>query len=474
MSVSFVSQVERFIFENELLNMHTTVVVGVSGGMDSMALLYYLQGIKERYHLQIIVAHIDHMFRGEQSAADMHHVIKVCEEFNLTCEAAQVNVSQYQKENGLGVQEAARECRYGHFAKVMEKYQADCLALAHHGDDQIETIMMRMVRGSISKGYAGIPVKRTFAGGIIIRPFLSVTKDDIKAYCADQGIIYRNDPSNEKDTYTRNRFRKYILPFLKQENPNVHVHLQRFSKFVEEDEKYLQELAFEKLNTVIKKKDKNRIVISIPAFESLPMPLQRRGIQLILNYLYEYQLPSSLSSIHIEQALSFLRRPHPSGSLDFPVGLKVMRSYTECEFYFFSEKPEEFFYNLPVPGKVVLPNGDEVTAEVSKLYPHTSDSSLFVGSYDAISTPLSVRTRKNGDRMTIKGMNGTKKIKAIFIEEKVPKQQRDSWPIVCDVQGEIIWIPLLKQSAWATSSTEHGHYILIRYNSKESSRRISK
>jgi tRNA(Ile)-lysidine synthase len=473
---AFVSTIDDFIVQYQLLHPGAIVVVGVSGGPDSFALLHYLLGRKEKDGLQIIAAHVDHMFRGEESKQDMLYVKEICKELGITCEAEQIDVKKYQEQHGLGAQAAARECRYAYLESVMKKYKADYLALGHHGDDQVETILMRLVRGSTAKGYAGIPAKRAFASGMIIRPFLAVTKADIEAYCRACGIEPRIDPSNEKEVYTRNRFRKHILPYLKKENPHVHERFQSFSRFMQEDEAYLQELAFEKMNKVVKKKDKNNIVLAIPAFESLPMPLQRRGIQLILNYLYEYKLPSSLSSIHIEQVLSFLKRPHPSGSLDFPAGLQVIRTYEECSFGFRKEKALPFSYTLFVPGTVILPNGDELTAEVSDTLPSSYDSSVFVVLSKDLSVPLTVRSRKKGDRMTIKGMNGTKKIKAIFIEEKVPKLQREEWPVVCDAKGSIVWLPLLKRSAVSVSvpETSEDSYIIIHYKGKESSRRINK
>ncbi|MFD3448323.1 tRNA lysidine(34) synthetase TilS [Microbacteriaceae bacterium 4G12] len=476
MTDSFVQKVDSFVAQYNLLRSHTTVVIAVSGGSDSLALLHYFLERKKQDALQLIVAHVDHMFRGEESKQDLIYVKQLCEQLDVICEAKQIDVTAYQKEHQLSAQVAARECRYAYLKTIMKKYGADYLALGHHGDDQIETILMRLVRGSTPKGYAGILAKRSFGQGEMIRPLLAVTKEEIESYCERKKIIPRIDPTNKKETYTRNRFRKHVLPCLKKENPHVHERFQAFSRFIQEDEDYLQELAFQKMNKVIKKQDKNNISMSIPAFQSLPMPLQRRGIQLILNYLYEYRLPSSLSSIHIEQVLAFLKRTHPSGSLDFPEGLKVIRTYEECCFGFLEDKNLPFSYTLQIPGKVILPNGDEITACISKGFPEVYNSSVFVGLYDAFSMPLTVRSRKEGDRITIKGMNGTKKIKAIFIEEKVPKINREEWPVVCDAEGNIVWLPLLRRCASAISPKEanESSYILIHYRSKESSRRIIK
>ncbi|MEH7457113.1 tRNA lysidine(34) synthetase TilS [Bacillus sp. JJ1127] len=476
MKDTFVEKVDDFVKQHDVLEEHSTIVVGVSGGPDSLALLYYLLEKREEKKLKIVVAHVDHMFRGDESYEDLRFVENLCQEIGVICETIRINVSQYQQQYGMNAQVAARECRYAFLERIMKKYDAPYVALGHHGDDQVETILMRLVRGSTPKGYAGIAVKRPFHNGYLIRPLLAVTKEEIVNYCNSLGIIPRMDPSNEKEIYTRNRLRKYVLPYLKEENPHVHERFQKFSMLMQEDEAYLQELAFEKMNKVITKKSNKHIVLSIPAFESMSMPLQRRGIQLILNYLYEYKIPSSLSSIHIDKVIAFFKRTQPSGSLDFPEGLKIVRTYEECSFRFKQEIVFPFSQVLSVPGAVTLANGDKIIAEINEEIPSNMNETVFVAKYNDISYPLLIRSRENGDRMSIQGMSGTKKIKAIFIEAKVPKEKREEWPIVCDASGNIIWVPLLKRSAFAISqeTANKDKYMIIHYKSKESSGRIMK
>ncbi len=472
----FVKKVDAFVERHDLLEAHSTVVVGVSGGPDSLALFFYLLEKREEKQLQIVVAHVDHMFRGEESQEDLQFVKQLCDNLNVTCETTQIDVTRYQKQNRMSAQVAARECRYAFLERIMRKYNAQYLALGHHGDDQVETILMRLVRGSTPQGYAGILAKRAFNKGFLIRPLLAVTKEEILDYCNRKDVEPRIDPSNTKETYTRNRLRKHVLPHLKQENPNVHERFQAFSTSMQEDEAYLQELAFEKMNKVIKEKDAKRMVLSIPAFESMPIPLQRRGIQLILNYLYEYKIPSSLSSVHIDKVIEFFKRTHPSGMLHFPGGLEIVRTYEECSFRFGEEKVTFSPCMLQVPGKVTLVNGDELEVEISNCVPIMMNDMTFIAKHNEIAYPLMVRSRENGDRMSIQGMNGTKKIKSIFIEAKVPKEKRADWPIICDASGNIIWVPLLKRSAFAISqeTVDKDTYIIIHYKSKESSRRIVK
>lgn len=458
---SMLDIVHQFIEKHQLLERHTTVVVGVSGGSDSLALLHFLWSERERYDIQIVVAHVDHMLRGKQSEEDMHFVKHFCDQRSIICEAKQLNVQLYMEQTGKGVQEAARDCRYTFFEQVMHKYKAHCVALAHHGDDQIETVLMRLVRGSTSKGYAGIPIKRPFGNGYIIRPFLCIDRQQIEQYCQNNGLRARHDPSNDKDDYTRNRFRRYVLPFLKSENSRAHEHVQQFSETMSEDEAFLEQLTKEKLKDVVDQQ-KGHVRVHIPSFMRMPKPLQRRGIQLILNYLYG-NVPSSLSSIHINQALLFLKRQHPSGMLHFPNGLKVIRQYEVCIFTFQQEQTSEYELLFRVPETLVLPNGCQLTSQFVDRYPVIEDDEHVVIDVDQLALPLRVRTRKRGDRMKVKGMEHPKKVARIFIDEKIPANEREQWPIVEDANGNIIWIPGVKKSVYTATNITKNRYIVLHY-----------
>ncbi|CAM3969480.1 tRNA lysidine(34) synthetase TilS [Mesobacillus zeae] len=441
------------------------IAVGVSGGPDSLALLHYLWSQREQLNLKLIAVHVDHMFRGEESYQEGLFVARFCKQRNIPFEMERMDVPKHMKETGLSSQQAARELRYSVFRKVMERHHLTCLALGHHGDDQIETVLMRLTRGSSGKARAGIPFSRKFSSGTLIRPFLCLTKDDLEEYCRLHTLEPRRDPSNDKDTYGRNRFRHRVIPFLKGENPQVHEHFQRFSEETQEDEVYLAELTARKMNTVMEK-DSGRITVDIPSFQEMPMPLQRRGIKLILNYLYE-EKPSSLSAVHIDKIFSIIRSQHPSGSLDFPKGLKVVKSYRKCQFLLSDEScaTQPYWFELDGPGTVVLPSGDTIEARMehgSDCGPKRSWSICFDAA--EVAWPIVIRTREAGDRMTLLGMDGTKKIKDIFINEKIPLSARDAWPVVTDSTGRILWLPGLKKSSLSVESRESGNYMQLLYN----------
>ncbi|WP_406621228.1 tRNA lysidine(34) synthetase TilS [Bacillus atrophaeus] len=456
----------------EKYNLHlegATIIVGVSGGPDSMALLNFLHTRFGRTSV-IIAAHVDHSFRGAASEEDKRFVQTYCETERITCETVKIDVSAYAETNRLNKQAAARECRYRFFKDLMVKHQADYLALAHHGDDQVETMLMRLAKGTLGAGLAGMQPVRKFEAGWLIRPFLSITKEEVLTYCLEHDVSYRTDESNAKDDYTRNRFRKAVLPFLKQESHDVHRKFQKVSEALTEDEQYLQSLTKDEMNKVITSQSETSVELNSDALLALPMPLQRRGVQLILNYLYE-NVPSSFSARHIQQFLEWAKNGSPSGVLDFPNGLKVVKSYQTCLFTFEQLQCKEVPFEYQISGAagetVILPGGSQITVERDAESLDEIGNAVFITSQDKVRFPLTVRTRRIGDRMKLKGMNGSKKVKDIFIDKKLPLQMRDSWPIVTDAIGEIIWIPGLKKSIFEDLVIPNGDRIVLQYRQHE-------
>ena len=453
-------KVKAFLERHGFQLNNMSIAVGVSGGPDSLALLHFLSEQRERNSLKIVAVHVDHMFRGEESYQDALFVQDFCEKRDIPFEMKRIDVPAYMRETGLSSQQAARACRYSFFEQVMEKHQLQYLALGHHGDDQVETVLMRLTRGSSGKARAGMAFSRKFGPFTIFRPFLCLTKEELEEYCSVKLLKPRIDPSNEKAYYSRNRFRKSVLPFLKEENPAVHEHFQRFSEELQMDEEYLIELTSEELNKVMKKEDK-RITISISSFQEMPMPLQRRGIKLILNYLYNDR-PASLSAIHIEKIFSIIRNPHPSGTLDFPSGLRIIRSYGNCHFELNPPERQSYRFELSGPDQLRLPNGGVIDAQLlNGAHEREFSNDCFIVDLEQTGTPLIIRTRRNGDRISLKGMTGSKKVKDIFIDMKIPLAQRDEWPIVTDREGRILWLPGMKKSNH--ESTEGNRLLLLTY-----------
>lgn len=450
------------IHKYNLIPKKSKLLVGVSGGPDSLVLLHLLKQIQSIFAFDLLVAHVDHMLRGEESYEDYLFVEQICKKWGVAFEGTRVDVPAYMKKMGGSTELAARTLRYGFFEQVMKKYECTVLVLGHHGDDQVETMLMRLTRGASGKARAGIPIKRTLHNGHIVRPFLSITKAEINEYAIKHQLEPRLDPSNEKDDYVRNRFRHHVLPFLKQENPLVHEQFQRFSEEIYEDEDFFHDLVSRKMKEVWIEQTKEYAMINIDSLLVMPKPLQRRAIQLILNYLY-LERPSSLSALHINQLLTLFLNSQPSAELHFPGGLIAEKSYSTCIFRFSKYESQEYTLLLQIPGDTFLPNGYKIKAHYIGEATMGGNDSLILP-ISSVALPLTVRTRREGDRMRVKGLGGTKKIKDIFINEKIPLFKRNGWPVVIDQTGQIIWLPGLKKSYIESQAlTDESSFIYLEY-----------
>ncbi|MCD5326115.1 tRNA lysidine(34) synthetase TilS [Pontibacillus sp. HN14] len=440
----FSQKVDQFAQRHQLFSANSTILVAVSGGPDSMALLHYLKSREQRFGIDLVVLTIDHSLRGVDSKEDVHYVSTTCKKWDIKCETVTLDVPSFKEEHGLGTQEAARKLRYRYFSDQMRKHHADFLAMGHHGDDQVETILMEMVRGAEPSSIRGIPVYRSFSIGQIIRPLLCVTKQEIEAYCEEVGITPRIDESNKSTTYTRNAMRAHVLPVLKSHNPKVHEHMQYFQEYQRDDEAYMMQESKRIFESSLFDKKDHEIQFNRSDFLNVPSPLQRRTFHLILNYLY--QEPSfDVTYHHWEQYIRIVKDKTPQAIMHLPRGLSVVRSYENIVFTFKKEEAVPFHYLLHVPGELVLPDGAYIYADQDDHY-RGHDSHHFACDISNVTLPLIVRTRKPGDKFIPKGMKGRKKVKDLFIDEKVPHEQRSKWPIVTDANGQILWVVSLKEA----------------------------
>jgi len=461
-------EVLQFINKHQLIRRKATVLIGTSGGPDSMALLHFLHSIREKWELKLICISVDHGIRGEDSLADLHYVETICEKWEIPFIGTSVDVPSYKREKNISDEVAARELRYRFFKKQMERFQADYLALGHHGDDQVETMLMSLTRSANSRAFSGIPVTRPFGTGMIIRPFLCITKDAILNYCAENDIASRIDPTNFETNYTRNFFRKHVVPLIKEKNKNIHTTIRHLSETLQEDEDFLLKEAEKVVKDAADLNSEKKIcTIQINLFTRHPLALQRRAFHLILNYLYD-EMPKNLSYIHDEHFFALLKYDKGNAQIDFPFNLKLEKSYGRLHFYFSHQSKatndSSYFKPLDIPGKIILPDGSTVSATFVD-HPYDDDFHVFTCSVEQIALPLHIRNRKPGDRMTWRGLNGSKKLKDLFIDYKVPVKERGRWPIVVDDQGKILWLIGLKKN-YPEVQPEKGIFIQLHYDKR--------
>lgn len=414
--------VERLI--NSLdINKTEYVVVACSGGPDSMFLLYLLHSMG----ISCVAAHINHNVR-EESKEEYAFLEEYCKKNNILFEGTQI--LKYSKDN---FHQFARNFRYQFFEKVITKYKAKYLFTAHHGDDLMETILMRIVRGSSVKGYAGfdeITGKNSYK---IVRPLVYLTKENIREMCESENIPYVTDSSNESDHYTRNRYRHHVIPFLKEENCIVHKKFIEFHDSIKEMTNYIDAVVESDFHSCYKDS-----ILDLKKFNILDLFIQKQILYKVLGLWYKEDL-SAVHHQHIEEIFK-LKSSNKNGQLQLPKGLKVNKNYQKLEFFKESEDIQDIDFiledilKLPI-GKIRRVNkSDEKSNNIIRL------------NTDEILLPIRIRNRKAGDRMYVKNMQGSKKIADIFIDEKVSKRDRERVPVVTDSNGNILWIPGVKKS----------------------------
>ncbi|MBR3146438.1 MAG: tRNA lysidine(34) synthetase TilS [Bacilli bacterium] len=422
------------------------IVIGCSTGPDSMALLDMLLKVRNKYNLSIIVAHVNHNVRKE-SYEEAEFIKKYCEENNLVCES--MVIEDYGDDN---FHNEARNIRYNFFENLVHKYEANYLMTAHHGDDLIETILMRMVRGSNLSGYLGFKSVVNMDGYYIVRPLIYYTKAELEEYDRENNVKYYIDSSNSKDKYTRNRYRKYVLPFLKEEEKDVHLKFLKFSNTLLEAGKFIDKARDRALNRVT---ENDKIVIDKFLLED--SYIQREILYYLLSEFYQDDL-ILLSDRHINLILDLINSGKSNSYINLPNEVIARKDYNYFEIV--KEIEDIANYEIEFDEVVMLPNNKKIERIDDTI--DNSNNICRLNSKD-VSLPLIVRTRKIGDRISVKGLNGTKKVKDIFIDKKIPLLERDNWPIVVDSEGKVVWIPGIKKSRFDKKKTE-SYDIILKYS----------
>lgn len=411
--------VAAYCKEQKLLPESGTVLVGLSGGADSMCLLHILLSIGENMGFSVAAAHFNHNLRGEESDGDERFVTDYCRDRGIPVYVGSGDVLSAAKENGLSVEEAARELRYDFFSETAEKTGAVCIATAHSADDNLETLLLRLARGTGLHGLGGIPPRR----GKIIRPILCLTRNEIETYLTENSIPHREDSSNQSDDYSRNRLRHHAVPALRDVNPAVARTVSDTVSLLRRDEEYLSSLA-DKFIEEHFRTDR----VSVSALCEAPYPITSRAIRKICG--------EGLAMGHVEAILSLARSDDPSGKISIP-GRTVHREYDML--CFGAADTLTFKPVHPVPGMTVhIPElGLTVFCE-DTVCPDAIHKSLtsFLFKTGNICGKITLRPRMTGDRIQL-GPNSGKSLKKLFIEKKIPAHLRDSIPIIADDAGPL-------------------------------------
>ena len=433
--------IEKFIPNEE-----ENIVVGCSAGPDSMALLHYLiHNTKNK----IICCHINHNVRKE-SKEEEKYLKNYCQKQNIPFEV--YKIEKYQENN---FENEARIKRYNFYEQTLKKYNSHYLFLAHHGDDLIETIIMKINRGSNLEGYAGIKEISKQKDYTIIRPFLSYTKEDLLDYDEKNNVEYFIDKTNLDTTYTRNRIRANILPVLKNENKDIHKQFLKYSKVLLEYNTYIEEVIKEKENSIYKDN-----VLDLNLFKKEKPFIQKNLLYHILNNTYQ-NIPNIITDNHINNILKIINSPTPNLSIDLPKNKQARKTYDKL---IIKEKEKNPLLNYKVPLQEENIFGSILIKKINKTSENGNDICRL--NTKNITLPLYFRNKLPGDKISLYNSPGTRKVSDIFIDKKVPKEKRETYPILVDAKDQIIWIPNLKKSKF-NSNSEEFYDIILKYCEKE-------
>ena len=457
---------------NSLTEPGNTVIVACSGGPDSLALLDVLWSLKERLAIKVVAAHYEHGIRGKASKDDESFVKNYCLEREIPFYSESANIPELSRVRGESLETCARQMRYAFLNKLAGELRNALIATAHHADDQAETVLMHLLRGTGLNGLTGILPKR----GNIIRPLLSFTKAELVQYCHQRGLSPRYDITNEEADCTRNRLRIQLLPLLKKEyNKNITRSLCNLAETASAEEELLHELTIKAEERLCQfdGQAENSYKIKISDFTKEPLAIRRRLIQQLVSKISH---GTTLSFQHIEAVLELIDRNVTGSSLNLPDRCVAKISYG---FFYLSKKTEKFLTShgtiedtpykiLKLGGSVVLPHGDTISAYAADSLEGEDSFSKNRIYCDAAScgTELIVRYRRTGDRIRFE--TGSKKLKDFFVDSKVERSSRDRVPLVVNSHtGDIIWVAGLRQTAVAMADKDTKQYVILSYDKGE-------
>ena len=432
--------VKETIQREKLINRNDKILVAFSGGPDSLCLLDVLLRLAPEYSLKIYAAHLNHRIRGYDAQKDAMFCYDFCEKNNVTFFLKVVDVPGLAKEQGKSLEDCARQERYKMFYDIKYRLGIDKIAVAHNLDDQAETMLMKLFRGSGMQGLSGMDYIRD---GVIIRPLLDVYKRDISEYCEKNFLNPRVDRTNLQDEYTRNKLRLNLIPSIEKNfTPNIKQILSRTANNIRQDFEFIDDVAKSQYNMIRKSKQDGKVELDTNMLLRENPAIAKRAIRCAIEDLLGNL--TDIQSVHINDIMQLIEKK--SGSmLNLPQNLKV---YVFSDTLIFSTdeiKPKEvtYSYKIDTDGytfveeigigvKTAIMGKEECIGLPTSKYAKAFD-------YAKIKGDLILRSRQAGDKMRPIGLKGTKKIKDILIEKKVPPENKYKYPVLCDDNG-ILWL----------------------------------
>lgn len=415
----------EFSQKHSLLPRGSRVLCAVSGGADSVSLLYALNDLQNELGISVCAAHYNHMIR-DTAGRDEEFVRSLCRKLDIPLICGGGDVPARARESGMGLEETARQMRYEFLNEAADGAGASLIATAHTADDNMETIIMNLARGSGTLGAAGIPPKR----GRVIRPLLTVTRAQIEKYLAGLGAEHVEDETNADESYARNKVRRRVSPVLRELNPKAAENFSKAALRLRQDAELLDELAGKVAEAAAV--ESGSVTIPVSALLEAPYPLAFRALKRLFAGISQ----APLSAAHIAAMMELAEGEDPSAQVDLPGGIMARREY-EHMVIAWPPEPKTFKpLTLTAEGDTEIPElGLAVTCRRVKNDKKIHNSvNTFCFDCDMIKNNFVLRPRREGDRITLPGRKN-KSLKKLFIEEKIPKHLRGMIPVLADDAG---------------------------------------
>jgi tRNA(Ile)-lysidine synthase len=433
----FIQTIEK----HKMLKLRDSVLISLSGGLDSTLMTHLFNDIRKKYDLKLFVFHLNHKLRPEEAKKEAKFVNGLCNELKIKAFIKEFDVKEYARENKLSLQAAARHIRYKFLNELREEYSIDKIATAHNADDRVETVLIRMIRGTAGSGISGLSPVRD---GYIIRPIIDIFRAEIESCADEMKLEFMTDSSNLKTVYLRNKVRLELIPYLAANyNKNIKQNILNFSKVAKLEDDLIREIAGEKYDEAIIQEEDESVSLLIPVLTRIEKALVNR----IITASYYKVAPQghTLTYDHVEKIDHMINSKKPNMSYNLPGPIVAMKSYDVLSFSadnIADFTGYEYEHNLGdstfIKETGITVNSELIKgADIDELIGNKEDNEEFIDSGRLV-YPVRIRSFRSGDHIHPLNMKGKKKLKDIFIDKKLPVTFRHTVPIF--VSGEDIFL----------------------------------
>jgi tRNA(Ile)-lysidine synthase len=432
--MEIIDAVRNTIRKYLMLSKNDYVLIGLSGGPDSVCLLKILDFLKSELNIGLAAAYIDHGLRPDEIINEKRICTDICKSLNIPLFVKSIDVITFKNQNGLNKHEAARQLRYDALQEIAYNIKANKIALGHNANDQAETMIMRLIRGSGPLGLSGIPPVRTqkiYDYKVnIIRPLIEIERSEIEKFLSKNNLSFATDSSNLGENYFRNRIRNFIMPFIKTVNKDIVKTLCRTAEILRDEERYFELTVTKTLMKLISRKDDNQIELFLGPLESMDRVILRRVLRKAID---ETRNLKGIGFIHIEEIIDLIRCGQAGDRIYLPKDIRAIKGYSTL--ILTSLKPLRIgFYDLNIPGETIVKEASIVIKtsilDINEIKDYGDGKNSVFIDFDKLQLPLTIRGRLPGDYFYPFGLGKRKKIQDFFVDEKIPRDERDRIPLL--------------------------------------------